>query len=548
MKLNYKNTVKVGFAFAIVMLFWSGYDFTVPLLLDNIFGLPDQVRGLIMGFDNLLSLMLLPLFGRLSDKTKTKYGRRTPFIFTGTLIAVVLMVFVPMTAKLQFDDAMEMRESIIASTNEARLETFYDDAKAGKNTRYCDYTYLTNSGIDRETYISLSDTEITSEGDKYYKIIDGAKEEITQETYLEIENENKMYAQYVKPGLNTYVSDQVYQNITLKNKTPLIMYVIVLFFVLVAMASFRSPAVALMPDVTPKPFRSQANAIINLAGGAGGAIAFLIYTAWFYFKPHSYVEIFMTMALFMFILLAFFLKLVNEPKLVEERRKQCEEFGINEKDEVYEGSAEDKEKHRKGQKISLLMILASVNIFFLGHYAIQTNLSIYATRNLLFEPSVAGIITAVSMGISGLAFIPVGYLAVKIGRKKSILMGFALASIAFMLNFLFVRPDATRMLFGVFFILGGIGMIITNVNTFPMVVELSKDGDVGKYTGYYYVAAMSGQAIAPFLGGVFMNIKAQYLFLYASICIAIAFVIMLLVKHGDSKPIPKAKQKPEEVK
>ena len=538
MKLNNKNVIKISFAFSIVMLFWIGYDFTIPLLLDNVFGLPDHIRGLVMGFDNLLSITLLPLFGRLSDKTNTKYGKRTPFVFVGTICAVVLMIFVPMTAKLQFDEAMAMREDILATMDSEKLAEFYDDAKEGRNLKYCDYTYLQNSDIDRETYINLRYIELSTEGDGYFKTIDGEKFEITKAAYEQIEKDNQQYSQYARPGINTYISDQVYDNITLKDPSTLIIYMIVLFFVLVAMASFRSPAVALMPDITPKPFRSQANAIINLAGGAGGAIAFITYTVWFAMRPHSYVEIFVTMGAFMLLLLFIFLKIVDEPKLVQEKIMQCAKYGIVEEcDEIKTGTKEEQAKLGKSKNVSLLLILASVFFFFLGFYAIQTNLSIYATRNLLFEPSVAGLITAISMGVSALAFIPVGFLAVKIGRKKSILIGFAVASSAFLLNFLFVRPDATRIFFGLFFLLGGIGMIVTNVNTFPMVVELSKAGNVGKYTGYYYVAAMSGQAIAPFLGGIFMSIKAQYLFLYAAICISIAFILMILVKHGDSRPV-----------
>jgi MFS family permease len=188
----------------------------------------------------------------------------------------------------------------------------------------------------------------------------------------------------------------------------------------------------------------------------------------------------------------------------------------------------------KDKKASFLLILGSIFMWFMGYNAITSNLSVYATRNLLFAPSVAGIITAISMGVSALAFIPVGYLAVKIGRKKSIIIGFAFAAVSFFLNFLFVRPDWTRILFTVFYLIAGFGLIIANVNTFPMVVELSKEGDIGKYTGFYYTATMSAQAITPFIAGLFMKIKAEYLFVYASVCIIIAIVLMAFVKHGDS--------------
>ena len=536
MRLNYKNTSKIGFAFAIVMLFWIGYEFVVPLFLDSIYGLPDSVRGIIMGLDNLLSIFLLPIFGRLSDKTKTKYGRRTPFIFFGTICAVALMVFIPIIANMQYSDAMQLRAEVTASVDSELLGSFYDDAKEGKNNRYCDYQYLVKSGITREYYVSLRYNEVEEAEGKYYLIADNQREEITQSEYQAYLDTNEDYFLYVQAGLNSYISAQVYRDITLKNPRSIIISMIVLFFVLVAMASFRSPAVALMPDVTPKPFRSQANALINLAGGAGGAIAFITYTTWLAVNEHAYIQIFATMGACMLLLLFCFLKLVNEPKMVEEKRMQCLEFNIIESDYMDGVDKESPEyiENERQKKKSFLLILASIFMFFVGFYAIQTNLSIYATRELLFKPSVAGLITAFSMGFSALAFIPVGYLAVKIGRKKSVLIGFSIAITAFFLTFILVRVD-TRILFGVFFLLAGIGLIATNVNTFPMVVELSKDGDVGKYTGYYYVAAMSGQAIAPFIGGLFMGIKSEYLFLHATVSIVIAFILMMMVKHGDSR-------------
>lgn len=535
MKLNYKNTIKIGFAFATIMLFWSVYDFVVPLLLDNIYGLPDDIRGLIMGLDNLLSLFLLPLFGNFSDRNKSRWGKRTPFIVFGVICSVILMVFVPITAKIQFNDAQQLRADLTAGIDSAKLAEWYDS----NNSRYCDKEYLNKSGIDRDTYINLSYTELKTEGKgeeaKYFKILSGTEQEINKTEFEALSLSNKQYNQYAKSGINTYLSDEVYSNITLKQPLSLILYMIILFFVLVAMATYRSPAVALMPDVTPKPLRSQANAIINLAGGFGGVIAFIIYTVWFAINDFAYTEIFVTTGLGMVALLIAFLYLVNEPKLVQECHTICKEYGIDDgkDDEVKVAGKMDKDK-----RTSFLLILGSIFMWFMGYNAVTSNLSVYATRNLLFAPSMAAIITAVSMLVSALAFIPVGYLAVKIGRKKSIMIGFAFATLSFFLIFLFVRPDATRILFAVFYLIAGFGLIIANVNTFPMVVELSKEGDIGKYTGFYYTATMSAQAITPYIAGLFMKIKPEYLFIYSAVCVAIAIALMSMVKHGDSKAIP----------
>lgn len=535
MKLNYKNTIKVGFAFAIIMLFWAAYDFVIPLLLDNIYGLPDDIRGIVMGLDNLLSLFLLPLFGKISDNTNTKYGKRTPFIIVGTILSVILMIFVPLSSNMQAKEAQTMRAELSDSIDSTKLAEFYDDAKTGKNLRYCDYSYLENMNVTREKYINLQYRELSKDDNTYYVGEGEEKEEIGKAQYDEYKKENKDYEQYVEAGVNTYLSDQIYHNITLKKPKTLIIYMIILFFVLVSMAIFRSPAVALMPDVTPKPLRSQANAIINLAGGFGAAIAVIIYFTWFTISDTAFLQIFVTNGIFMIILLVCFLKLVNEPKLVQECHKISEEYGLLEDDK--EDKSQTKVKMDKDKKVSFLLILGSIFMWFMGYNAVTSNLSIYATRNLLFSPSVATIITAISMGVSAIAFIPVGYLAVKIGRKKSIILGFILATISFFLIFLFVRPNWTRILFAVFYLISGFGLIIANVNTFPMVVELSKESDVGKYTGFYYTATMSAQAITPYIAGLFMKIKPEYLFLYATVCVIIATILMAFVKHGDSKVI-----------
>jgi Major Facilitator Superfamily. len=180
-------------------------------------------------------------------------------------------------------------------------------------------------------------------------------------------------------------------------------------------------------------------------------------------------------------------------------------------------------------------------MWFMGYNAVTSNLSVYSTKALGMTASMASIISGISMAISAIAFIPVGALAAKIGRRKSIMIGFGLAVVSFVLIWLFLRPtSAAAILFTVFYLLAGFGLIIANVNTFPMVVELSKAEDVGKYTGFYYMATMSAQAITPTIAGLFMdNFSMKSLFLYSSVCVVIAIVLMYFVKHGDSKPIPK---------
>ncbi len=590
MKLNYKRTIKVGLAFAIIMLFWTAYDFVVPLLLERAFGLSNSLRGVVMGIDNVLSLFLLPIFGKWSDNINTKRGKRTPFVFIGTILSVVIMIFVPITASSQLKDAKSLRNKIYAvetnadftyEASDGRVYTSADEfytmmyeteSKSGVGYAYSDHDYLKlNDKNSLEKYLEVAHygvTEIKKDGGKYYRyettIIYPSRiteaVEITEAEYKEIKAHNEEYQRFVEPGIAVFASEEVNTKITKVHPERIGIYLAVLFLVLVAMASFRSPAVALMPDVTPKPLRSQANAMINLMGGIGGAIAFVIYTAGFIIADNPFTQIFAVCAAAMVLLLVAFLFLVNEPKYVEECKKECEAYGISNDDEAVELGAPAKEeeqgenaevisaeelaarkkKHERAFKRSFFFILASTFMWFMGYNAISSNLSVYCTKVLNQSAGVASIISGVSMAVSAIAFIPVGILAVKIGRRKSVLLGFSLAVVSFVLVFLFVRPDhMAKYLFAIFYLIAGFGLIITNVNTFPMVLELSSSSSVGKYTGYYYISTMSAQAVTPFISGLVMDyFEDQYLFLYSAICVVIAFVFMFFTRYGDSKPVP----------
>lgn len=645
LKLDYPQTFKVGFAFAIIMLFWTAYDFVVPLLLEHAYGLPSWARGIIMGLDNLLSLFMLPLFGKLSDnahgKLVKKWGRRTPFIVIGTVCAVVLMVFVPVATLKQQAKAQELTSQIESQLNDDSfmqplLEEWYDNAVAGKegSANYCDLTYLGNNKITREQFVALRyDSKMTSKkavlnmlGATTYYYDGEVVEDLmatspTGKTYQEIVDSNAAYKKYVAAGMNNYISNEVNEKCTKaadgSGIKSLVVYMVILLLVLIAMATFRSPAVALMPDVTPKPLRSQANAIINLCGGIGGAIAFLIYTVvLFGQRLENYVIIFGSVAAGMLLLLAGFLALVNERKMVAKCQEICKEYEIDDfadgenpeaekfaEELIHEGDAEynldskpdgevqelvngtakeeiapetlvfakqvventkkkpvspkewwhAKNDLEKGRLKSFALILASIFMWFMGYNAVSSNLSIYTTKSLNLSAGVASIISGVSMGISAIAFIPVGYMAAKIGRRKSIMIGFAMAVVSFVLICFAVRPSDNAaipaVLFALFYLIAGFGLIIANVNTFPMVTELSTAETVGQYTGYYYVATMSAQAITPAIGGAIMDAGGnQYLFLYSAVCIVIAIVLMLFVKHGDSKQLTKGRKLTKEEK
>lgn len=544
LKLDYKKTIKVGFAFAIIQCFWVVYDYVIPLLIDNAFGLSNAMRGLIMGLDNLLALFMLPLFGKISDNCKSKYGRRTPFIVLGTLAAIVLMIFIPVTTASQLKEANVIRNDLEtrfvedAAFRQEKLTEFYDDAESGENKYISKIVFDELSGkISKEEFVNLT-----------------------------TDDEAGYFNRFAKDGMNRYINDQVYNQVTKQHSVRLVFFILVLFLVLVAMGTYRSPAVALMPDVTPKPLRSQANAIINLAGGVGGAIATITYMVGFLINENGYVGIYIANALSMGILLLCFIKLVNEPKMVDECRRICEEYGITDEDDeavdLKEQEAEDgvtadkaadetvlsaeKQKLKKSKTISFLLILASIFMWFMGYNAVSSNLSIYIVNVLGCTPFIGTVVSAASMAVSAVAFIPVGMLAVKIGRKKSIMLGLLFATVSFVCVFLFIKPQwgisVKAIMFALFYLIAGFGLIVVNVNTFPMVVELSSAKDVGKYTGYYYMATMSAQAITPYIGGLFMDhLSNRSLFAYSAVCVIISIVLMALVKHGDSKPLPKKK-------
>ena len=169
----------------------------------------------------------------------------------------------------------------------------------------------------------------------------------------------------------------------------------------------------------------------------------------------------------------------------------------------------------------------------MGYNAVTSKYAVYAQRELHKDFNTTLIIAQAAAVV---AYIPAGIVATKLGRRKTILGGVALLFTAFLFA-AFLRENSPMLLLNVLFILAGIGWATINVNSFPMVVELSKAADVGRYTGYYYTASMSAQILTPILSGVLMDtIGMRSLFPYAAIFVAGSFITMLFVRHGDAKP------------
>jgi len=299
------------------------------------------------------------------------------------------------------------------------------------------------------------------------------------------------------------------------------------------MSSYRSAAVALMPDVTIKPLRSKANAIINLMGAVGGA-AVLVATP-LLVRPDSdnYFTLFTALGVFMILCVFVLFFTINEKSCVAEMRRDSSAHGIDETSDESEESGE-KTKMPPDVRKSFLLILSSIFLWFMGYNAVTTGFTRYAQNVWDRGVGNASMILMVAQVAAILSYIPVGMIASRIGRKKTILGGIAMLFAAFGVSVLFA--DFSYLLF-VFFALAGVAWAFINVNSYPMVVEMSKGPNIGKYTGYYYFFSMAAQSVTPMLSGVVVDLFGwRTLFPYGAFFVGLSFITLLFVKHGDSRP------------
>ncbi len=547
MKLNNKRTLLVGFAFFLICVFWQAYDAIIPLMLTNKFGLDQTWSGFIMSLDNILALFMLPLFGSLSDKTNTKYGKRTPFIVIGTILAVVCFV------GLSFVDSAQLKKIQDEHVTNATYWQQRDEYVLENR----EYHSITNNKVP-ESYTLADYTARIRYNKNYNQLTDTEKAEL--QTWYEGIDYNYKYAYDV--ASNTYTTDNIAESarttntystlisgpesqfaseIAKSNVFILVIFIIVLLMTLISMATFRSPAVALMPDVTVKPLRSKANAIINLMGTAGGILVLLLGTIFGTGQVKNqlmdYRWYIATICGIMLIALTVFVLTVNEKKWNEEMlalQAQLDAEEESKTDEQPQETTDTPTKLPKSKLISLIFILASVALWFTGYNAVTSKYSVYAVNVLNKDYNTTMLIAQVAAII---AYIPVGVVASKIGRKKTIMIGVGMLFTAFF-GAMFITKSSPDILMTVLFALAGIAWATINVNSYPMVVELAQGSTIGKYTGYYYTASMAAQVVTPILSGFLMDSfgTMSILFPYAAIFVGLAFVTMCFVKHGDSKP------------
>lgn len=322
----------------------------------------------------------------------------------------------------------------------------------------------------------------------------------------------------------------------------LVAFIVVLGLTLIAMGTYRSPAVALMPDITPKPYRSFANAVINFMGAVGGVVylaaAAILYPASKASEHTNYLPVFAVIAFTMIIALFVVMTFVNEPKLAA---KQAEYEAEHPEENIAEDDGDKKKALPKPVRKSLALLLLSIAFWFVGYNGVTTWFTKFAEEmwNMNDGPAATCFMIATVGAI--LSYFVVGIVSSAVGRKKTIMFGVILLGSCFTAGFIYTLffHEFHVFLYGLFALVG-VAWASINVNSLPMVVEMCKGSDIGKFTGLYYTFSMSAQIITPILAGALVQyIGYKYLFLYSAVFVGLAFVTMLGVKHGDSKIIEK---------
>ena len=421
MKLNYKRTILIGFAFMAISAFWQMYDSVIPLILKYTFSLGETWTGVVMAADNVLAVFLLPLFGVWSDRTNTRLGKRSPFIYVGTILSVVSLML-----------------------------------------------------------LTVAD----------------------------------------KPG-------------------KLYLFIGILFALLLSMSFYRSPAVALMPDLTPPPLRSKGNAVINLMGAVGFIYALVmikILGGDATTRP-SYVPLFAVIGALMVVSIIVLALTVHERKIQKDVEEECRETGITMDPTPDDNPPKDAtgtvNRIPKNIRLSLVMILLSVAFWYIAYNAVTTAFSRYANEVWKIGSGYADCLLIAS-AVAVVSYLPIGILSGKTGRKRMILIGVVIMAVSYGCLFLFTSYHITAV---IFFGLIGFGWAAINVNSLPMVVDMCEPEDIGRFTGYYYTFSMAAQVFTPIASGALLEyVSYRTLFPYAVLFMILAFISMQFVKHGDIKP------------
>lgn len=319
-----------------------------------------------------------------------------------------------------------------------------------------------------------------------------------------------------------------------------ILFVCVLGCILVAMGTYRSPAVALMPDVTPKPLRSKANAVINLMGALGGII-YLVIVKLMYPSAKTqdaahvdYLPLFLVMAGIMTVSLIVVMIFVNE---VQWNADMLAYESVHPEDNLAVETEDHGETLPKDVKRSLAFLLISIALWYMGYNAMETWFTTYADAMWHMGLGDASFCLTVATAGAIVFFIPSGLLASRLGRRKTILFGTLLLSGSFLSVFAYTCVFQTfhKVLYILFFLVG-VAWALINVNSLPMVLEMCKGSEVGRFTGFYYTFSMTAQIATPIFAGTLLeHVSFMTLFPYCGIFVLLSFVTMLFVRHGDAR-------------
>lgn len=391
MKLNLKNTVYASLAFGWITIFWFGYDTLIQTINISTFGLRAPISGLILAIDNIMGLFILPLFGWLSDRTKTKYGKRTPYIILGTAISMVGFFFVAFFA---------YRQSL--------------------------YGYL-----------------------------------------------------------------------------------IALIITLFGMSAYRSPALSLVPDITPEPLRSKANAVSNLVSALFNLVAVALVTPFLvqkYIQVNNYYPIVIGIMASTFITVGFFIFKVKEPQLLEQHSQQLQK--------AQQTPAEQQPAPAlctaKTCIRNKLLLLTTIFFFYMAYNALVSNFTNYAHYVLALEFRSLPLIVVMGGAIIGFALTP--KITKLLGRKKTIVSGYIIMIGAFILAALLIMPFAlwipklaSTIVMNICFALAGFGYGFVMVNIYPMFLEYSGSAKIGQGTGIYAMSMTAAMVITPIVSGLLIE-------------------------------------------
>jgi maltose/moltooligosaccharide transporter len=301
---------------------------------------------------------------------------------------------------------------------------------------------------------------------------------------------------------------------------------------LLSMAFWRTPVVALMPDITPSKYRSQANGIINFMGGVGSIISFLGGSA--LYKMNQAYPFWLGSVL---VLIASFLVFIfiKEPKEYEESERQPGLW------ESLQTVINDSEK-------SALRVLLAIFFWFVAYNAVEAFFTLYANKHLLLpEADGARLLGQLSL-IFVIFALPAGYIGSRIGRRVTIMTGISIMTLCLVAMFSLSVGTLTTQLtklpvlgvvpvVGLILMFAGAGWALININSLPMVVDMTTFARLGTYTGLYYLFSTLAAILGPNINGWIIQLSGKdysTVMLSAPVFMVIAFILMIGVKRGEA--------------